>query len=172
MGSTSTACTECVVIGVQSIKGSGSWDYEDASPKDHDRIRSVIKAAFTKWNVDLDRVMMFGFSRGGTQSVIMNDSGDLITHISEAGAGGPNLSGMTAKSPKIKLYFQAGEFDNGATIAVMTGTRLKSMGYSVFVKIWPGKGHSYGISENGTILEWFLHGTPPTDSPNCCLKVK
>lgn len=169
-GYQTTACTSCVTIGVQSIEGLGSWDYE-SSQLDHDRLRTVILKAFDLFNIDMNRVMLFGLSRGGTQAFLMLDSPDLVTHISQAGGGGMYFASMPPQADRIKLYFQAGEYDNGVPIVTNKAQELLTAGYEVFLKIWPGKGHGYGISENETILDWFLHDVPPGDSPNCCIEL-
>jgi hypothetical protein len=169
-GFQTTACTTCVTIGVQSIEGMGSWDYE-SNQQDHDRLRTVILKAFDLFNIDMNRVMLFGLSRGGTQAFLMLDSPDLVTHISQAGGGGMYFAAMGPQTGKIKLYFQAGEYDNGVPIVTNKAHELLGAGYEVYLKIWPGKGHGYGISENETILDWFLHDIPPGDTPNCCIEL-
>jgi hypothetical protein len=169
-GHQTTACTSCVTIGVQSIEGMGSWDYE-SNQLDHDRLRTVILKAFDLFNIDMNRVMLFGLSRGGTQAFLMLDSGDLVTHISQAGGGGMYFQAMGPQTGRIKLYFQAGEYDNGVPIVTNKAQELLTAGYEVYLKIWPGKGHGYGISENETILDWFLHDVPPGNEPNCCIEL-
>lgn len=169
-GHQTTACTTCVTIGVQSIEGLGSWDYE-SNQLDHDRLRTVILKAFELFNIDMNRVMLFGLSRGGTQAFLMLDSGDLVTHISQAGGGGMYFQAMGPQADKIKLYFQAGEYDNGVPIVTNKAQELLTAGYEVYLKIWPDKGHGYGISENETILDWFLNDEPPGNDPNCCIEL-
>jgi len=140
------------------------WDMAD----EKDLLATVRKVMAT-FNVDPSRVLLTGFSQGGTYSYTFGlRSPELFRAIAPVGGAlvarpGPEADAILLKARGMGVYIAHGAADDRIPIerARASRTRLEQAGFTVTYREVPELGHYFPDGEPDRIWTWFAALTAP-----------
>jgi predicted esterase len=126
-------------------------------------------AARKEWNIDAQRIYLFGFSAGGypVYDVSMFDSQYFAGAGVFAAVITPDYDWILQKATrKIPIAIYMGDHDEFFTVAQAQATYdlLTTNGYTVRLKIFPNLDHNYGAVAdivNADVWNFFARNPPP-----------
>ena len=144
-----------IIVGCQLQ----SWPMEPddvPSTADYQYVLACIDYVRDKYNVDMGKTLLVGFSRGATMAFyFVHDAAKVNAICTMDGKFCSNIP--LNSTPKIPFYVMGSGMYMGQVSTAQT--YLTQYGYDVTTRTFPELGHGWVIDENPAILSWFQSKT-------------
>jgi len=144
-----------ILVGCQ-LQAWPMYPEDVVNTADYRYVLSCIDYVRSKYNVNLKKTLLVGFSRGATMAFYFIHNPDRVNAICTMdGVLGSNCDFNA--TPKVPFYVMgSGMYIGRVNEAYST---LTSNGFDVTTKTFPSMGHGWPIDENPHILSWFQSKT-------------